>query len=310
MPQGLINQLIAQHLALREHLGQTPKVPVIQVERSPDAKHSVEVRETPYRRLPETQDAAITARAMTYAEKRRRWKEEMKRKLKKQKIPPRQITRPIITGEKSKYYVTYSPYYRLYQVSRNAPRGWDQGESEVVPTGPVPLATTTPPPPTTTTSKLFPTSMPTTTPPASTTTTTTSPAPASTTPKVISLQVKPVDAHRNSKMQIRVAAVKPTPEAKAKQLLYMDDGDDEMEKVEEEDYYVDENGQTIEGAKSTTTELPESSTPKPDDGMTPIVFPMGSNQAENVKTEAAPQPSVSDVVTTRKPMENRGKNLN
>uniref|UniRef100_A0AC34GQG0 Uncharacterized protein n=1 Tax=Panagrolaimus sp. ES5 TaxID=591445 RepID=A0AC34GQG0_9BILA len=316
VPQGLINQLIAQHLALRERLGQTQKVPVIQAERPPNTRHSVEVRETPFRRVSEIQTPAETSRILTYAEKRRRWKEEMKKKLKKQKVPARQIIRPIITGEKNKYYVTYSPYYRLYQVSRQPPKGLNiTGNKDITTTTVSPLTVTlsttsapveviSPYPPITAPGS---SSSPTTTPATSKPSTTTTAA-----PKVVSLKVEPmpVSSSKNTnKMQVRVAAIKPTSEAKGKQLLYMDDEDDEW-KVEEEDYYVDENGQLTERMKhelstTTTTVIPPIViTTTPDSSLAAIVFPVGhTTEAPRTISTSTTASSKAAEITTRKPIE-------
>uniref|UniRef100_A0AC35FXM2 Uncharacterized protein n=1 Tax=Panagrolaimus sp. PS1159 TaxID=55785 RepID=A0AC35FXM2_9BILA len=314
VPQGLINQLIAQHLALRERLGQTQKVPVIQVpERiTPTMKHNVEIRETPFRRVPSsvTQTPAETSRILTYAEKRRRWKEEMKKKLKKQKVPPRQIVRPIITGEKNKYYVTYSPYYRLYQVSRQAPKGLNftdnhstttTPQTELVATTFAPIEVISPEPPLTALPSSASRITTTTQIPSTTTTTTTTSI-----PKVVTLKVEPIQtlSAKGNKMQIRVAAIKPTSEAKGKQLLYMDDEDDEWKVIEEEDYYVDENGQPVEKLKqeiSTTPSLLASTviTTTVDNGLAAIVFPV-AHKTESLTATASAIPMT---VTTRKPFE-------
>uniref|UniRef100_A0A914Q535 Uncharacterized protein n=1 Tax=Panagrolaimus davidi TaxID=227884 RepID=A0A914Q535_9BILA len=316
VPQGLINQLIAQHLALRERLGQTQKVPVIQVpDRTPPTmKHNVEIRETPFRRGPSvTQTPAETSRILTYAEKRRRWKEEMKKKLKKQKIPPRQIVRPIITGEKNKYYVTYSPYYRLYQVSRQAPKGLNFTDNHLTTTAPqtdtlattfAPIEVISPEPPLTVASFASTITTTTTSIPSTPTTTTTT----TSIPKVVTLKVEPIQtlSTKGNKMQIRVAAIKPTSEAKGKQLLYMDDEDDEWKVIEEEDYYVDENGQPIAKLKQEISTTVSSSSLSPtvitttaDNGLTAIVFPVGH------KTEslAAATSAIPIELTTKKPFE-------
>ncbi|KAI6199817.1 Autophagy protein 5 [Aphelenchoides besseyi] len=68
--------------------------------------HINELRQTPYRRY--SHNATV---AMTYEEKRRRWKEELKNKMRGQKTPPRQIgSRSNAVGTAGRYYITFNPY--------------------------------------------------------------------------------------------------------------------------------------------------------------------------------------------------------
>jgi len=195
VPQGLINQLIQQHLALRER----------QLER--EGKHVIEVRETPFRRLPGVEKTLLVKMptSMTYEEKRRRWKEKMKKKLRGSKIPPRQIV-PQEQGKK--YYVTYSPYYKLYQISRDPPPGFWRNSTVI----------SDPPPPTTTTT---------------TTTTTSAPPTTTTTHKPIVISAEEM-ALAGGRQQVRVAAIKPRPSARPKHLVYIDDYDEEEDWDDEE----------------------------------------------------------------------------
>lgn len=87
-----------------------------------------ELRQTPYRRFP------TNSSKLSYEEKRRRWKAELRRRLKQ---PPRPlaagplpsphptivISHPAATRprDEDRYYVTYSPYNHIYQVSRKPP---------------------------------------------------------------------------------------------------------------------------------------------------------------------------------------------
>ncbi|KAI6213584.1 Autophagy protein 5 [Aphelenchoides besseyi] len=68
--------------------------------------HITELRQTPYRRY--SHNATL---AMTYEEKRRRWKEELKNKMRGQKTPPRQIGSGLnVVGTAGRYYITFNPY--------------------------------------------------------------------------------------------------------------------------------------------------------------------------------------------------------
>lgn len=64
---------------------------------------------------------------MSYHEKRRHWKMEMNKRLRGTKVPPRPLSfivqKPISTNIRGndQYYVTYSPQYKIYQVSRKPP---------------------------------------------------------------------------------------------------------------------------------------------------------------------------------------------
>ena len=66
---------------------------------------------------------------MSYHEKRRHWKNEMKKRLRGTKIPPRPLSKPILVRQptntnnkdNNRYYVTYSPQNKVYQVSRRPP---------------------------------------------------------------------------------------------------------------------------------------------------------------------------------------------
>ena len=229
VPQGLINQLIQQHLALRER----------QLEQ--EGKHVIEVRETPFRRLPGVDQTLLvkTPESLTYEEKRRRWKEKMKKKLRGSKIPPRQI---VPQDQGKKYYVTYSPYYKLYQISRDPPYGFWRNSTVSDNHPPATTTTTT----TTTTSA----------PPTTTTTTTSTLPTTTTTQKSIVLPAEEV-ALAGGRQQVRVAAVKTTPSVRPKHLVYIDDYD------EEEDWDDEE------------TDVSTPTTPvKKGNSMGPIVYPM------------------------------------
>uniref|UniRef100_A0A914YT46 Uncharacterized protein n=1 Tax=Panagrolaimus superbus TaxID=310955 RepID=A0A914YT46_9BILA len=253
----------------------------------------------------------------------------MKKKLKKQKIPARQLIRPIITGEKNKYYVTYSPYYRLYQVSRQPPKGLNitaaktdipisEAPKIVLTTTSAPIEVISPYPPVTVSSNTLSTTPTTPTPSTTSTTTTSTTTTTTSTPKVVSLKVEQIStsSKNGNKMQIRVAAIKPTSEAKGKQLLYMDDEDEEW-KVEEEDYYVDENGQPTEKLKHeslttttfapsivpTTTTTTTTAPPPSNNGLAAIVFPVGHKTESSTSRMASEAASGSASITTRKPVE-------
>uniref|UniRef100_A0A7E4W1X3 Kunitz/Bovine pancreatic trypsin inhibitor domain protein n=1 Tax=Panagrellus redivivus TaxID=6233 RepID=A0A7E4W1X3_PANRE len=264
VPQELVEQLIAQHKALLARQG---------------TRRYHEVRETPFRR-PGGIRRAIGVQVkpkMTYAEKRRLWKEAMKKKLRKPKIPARPMQRS------GSLYVTYSPYNGVYQVSRFPPAGWLNQTETAAPRAPagsvgVQLATTT-----TTQAPVTTTTTTTTRAPTTTTTTTTTPAPTTTvtTPKTIRLQAEPIEIEPR-RYQIRISAVKPSSDTPIKQLVYMDDYD-EISSFEDDatDIEVDEPltpAPTQQPRRPQHPGYPTSAPPPPPpraDGLSPIVFPAG-----------------------------------
>lgn len=85
----------------------------------------IEFRQTPYQRFSDNK----SPHALTYEEKRKKWKADFKQRLRGPKIPARTIKQnntlnKLITKQRMKgyYYVTYDPQTRLYQVSRQRPK--------------------------------------------------------------------------------------------------------------------------------------------------------------------------------------------
>ncbi|KAI1722843.1 hypothetical protein Ddc_07025 [Ditylenchus destructor] len=299
-PQDL-TELVRNHIAHRRRLNNQVTqlengdgTPILQ-----GVRKITELRQTPYRRFP------TNTSSLSYEEKRRRWKAELRRRLKQPARPLEDRPSPTSvlishpsatrTRDEDRYYITYSPYNRVYQVSRRPPphlyttdtdelpRTIDdttqistvsvpstepddelirpihpRQEEEVIetqfsqpivkptdaPLRPVHpgLHTTppsvsnnwertnvevqdTPPPPPTTPST-------TTTSTTSTTTTTTTPAP----PVVLVVQgAEPIMTNQTTNLQVRVAAIKPTVKLPIiKQILHLDDYDQDMEDEEAE----------------------------------------------------------------------------
>lgn len=127
IPARTLSQLIRQHIAHNRvkhlELQNAVNASILQ-----GVSRITELRQTPYRRW-----SANTTRQQSYEEKRRQWKAELKRRLQSHKIPTRIIPPLLIRGgghtsiqtdrepTKDRYFVTYSPQTRIYQVSRRPP---------------------------------------------------------------------------------------------------------------------------------------------------------------------------------------------
>uniref|UniRef100_A0A183CAM6 Nuclear transcription factor Y subunit n=1 Tax=Globodera pallida TaxID=36090 RepID=A0A183CAM6_GLOPA len=123
IPTRTLSQLIKQHIArnrMKQLASQTPSY--LRAAQS----RVKELRQTPFRRWP------TNSSILSYAEKRRQWKMELKRRLKGEKVRTRFIPPLLISGgghsstqtdtePENRYYVTYSPQTRIYQVSRRPP---------------------------------------------------------------------------------------------------------------------------------------------------------------------------------------------
>ncbi|KAI1723270.1 hypothetical protein DdX_03422 [Ditylenchus destructor] len=127
IPQQDLTELVRNHIAHRRRLhNQVTQLenvdgtPILQ-----GVRKITELRQTPYRRFP------TNTSSLSYEEKRRRWKAELRRRLKQ---PARPLEgRPLPTSvlishpaatrtrDEDRYYITYSPYNRVYQVSRRPP---------------------------------------------------------------------------------------------------------------------------------------------------------------------------------------------
>ncbi|KAL3085150.1 hypothetical protein niasHS_010219 [Heterodera schachtii] len=124
IPAKTLSQLIRQHIA-RNRMKQFETQNSADNLRSAQSREK-EFRQTPFRRWPSN------STILSYAEKRRQWKTELKRRLKEQKVRTRIIPPLLISGggfssiltdrePENRYYVTYSPQTRTYQVSRRPP---------------------------------------------------------------------------------------------------------------------------------------------------------------------------------------------
>lgn len=74
-----------------------------------------ELRQTPF------QISSNNSTSSNYEDKRRRWKDEMKKRIQTSKQPPRQLPVSGPVGTAGRYYITYNPYSNAYQVSRQLP---------------------------------------------------------------------------------------------------------------------------------------------------------------------------------------------
>ena len=76
-----------------------------------------ELRQTQFRRF------SHNSTFISYEEKRRRWKEDVKQRLRGQKVPPRQVGAAAASAstDAGRYFITYNPITNAYQVSRRLP---------------------------------------------------------------------------------------------------------------------------------------------------------------------------------------------
>jgi hypothetical protein len=235
IPQEVLNRLIQQYLTKRPQFLQESTAPTTAITKPRLDGSPSEIQYTLYRRFP------TNSSQLSYAEKRRRWKAEMKRRMKAAKIPPRPINPPgnrvdeQIPNQKGKYFITYSPYNRQYQISRQRPRIFDDADNQNRPVVQPILPTTTLQPITT---RVSTTTRPLVTTPIKTTTTqTTFTRPVHTTtttarPKILRLPAESVPDTKGAQLTVRVASIKPT-FPPVKQIISLDDYD--LSEEDEED---------------------------------------------------------------------------
>ncbi|KAI6237013.1 Autophagy protein 5 [Aphelenchoides besseyi] len=219
--------------------------------------HITELRQTPYRRY--SHNATL---AMTYEEKRRRWKEELKNKMRGQKTPPRQIGSGLnVVGTAGRYYITFNPYSNAYQVSRRLPSyvKLEDFEKTVKPDDLLSTVSTT-----------------------TTSTTSTQPPPIVVTQETIAIS-------NDIEQSVSVSSqIKTRPTSSVRQLLNLNYYDDEFEPVDES--YNDESDTT------TTTSAPTTTTP-----LLTTTRPLFTTTRLPPTTEQIIYPTAMQSTTTRRP---------
>ncbi|KAI6241928.1 hypothetical protein M3Y99_00268200 [Aphelenchoides fujianensis] len=202
-----------------------------------------ELRQTPYRRFTHNSTSS-----MTYEEKRRRWKAEMKNKLRGQKTPPRPIgappPTPNVVGTAGRYFITFNPNANAYQVSRRLPSyvKLEELDDSVKPDNLLPTH-----PPT------IPMSRPPTTSTTTTTTTTTTPPP----PVVITQETLPIA--QEVEQSVRVPAAPKSPHSSSiHQILNLDYYDDDFAPMD--DSYEQEATIGTTPSPAITTRPPTTTT--------------------------------------------------
>lgn len=115
---------------IREHARHQQRIRLLHRNRQPNlgllptkepilrgVKHISELRQTPFQRF------SYNTTTLSYEEKRRRWKEDLKKRMRANKQPVRTIGDNLNTpvGTAGRYYITFNPFSNAYQVSRRLP---------------------------------------------------------------------------------------------------------------------------------------------------------------------------------------------